>query len=91
MRKSAVLWEAGHDNEAEDVLQRAIVAVRSMLEDERSIAGPSREAWATLVALGWDNRQMHLKRLRDLAPFRLRRIRRAAVGFGCNGRKRGGR
>ena len=70
MRKSAVLWEAGHDNEAEDVLQRAIVAVRAIPRDERSIAGPSREAWATLVALGWDNHQMLVKRLRELAPFR---------------------
>ena len=69
MRKSAVLWESGHD-EAEEILQRAIVAVRTMPEIKSSVAGPSREAWATLVALGWDNHQMLVKRLRELAPFR---------------------
>ena len=70
MRKSAVLWEAGHDDEAEELLQRAIVAIRAMPEDESSVAGLSREVWATLVALGRGNRQTLLKRLRDLAPFR---------------------
>ena len=64
MRKSAVLWETRRDEEAEDLLQRAIVDIRAMPEDESSVAGPSREAWATRVALGWDNRQTILKRLR---------------------------
>ena len=70
MRKSAVLWEAGQADEAEELLRRAIVAIRAMPDDESSVAGPSREAWATLVALSWDNRQTLLKRLRDLAPLR---------------------
>ena len=70
MRKSAVLWEAGQDDEAEELLQRGIAAIRAMPDDESSVAGPSREAWATLVALSWDNRQTLLKRLRDLSPFR---------------------
>ena len=70
VRKSAVLWEARHDDEAQELLQRAIVAIRAMPDDESSVAGPSREAWATRVALGWNNRQTLLKRLRDLAPFR---------------------
>ena len=71
MRKSSVLWEARREDEAEELLQRAIVTIRAMPDDESSLAGPSREAWATLVALGWDdNRQTLLRRLRDLAPFR---------------------
>ena len=70
MRKSAMLWEAGHDEEAEELLQRAIAVVRAMPKVENSVAGPSREAWATLVALGWDNHQILVKRLRALAPLR---------------------
>ena len=70
MRKSAALWEAGHADEAEYLLHRAIVALRALPDDENSLVGPSREAWATLVALGWDNHQMLVKRLRELAPLR---------------------
>ena len=69
MRKSALLWEAGRESEAEDLLNGAIAAIRAMPKHEQSVAGPSRESWATLVALGWDNRQMLLRRLRDLAPL----------------------
>lgn len=70
MRKSAILWEAGRDDEAAQLLQHAIVAVRVMPDDQSSVAGPSREAWATLMAIGRDNRQTILKRLRDLVPLR---------------------
>ena len=70
MRKSAVLWEAGQDEEAEELLQCATDAIRIMPTDELSIADSSREAWATLVALGWDNRQRLGKRLRELAAIR---------------------
>ncbi len=70
MRKSALIWEAEHDDEAEELLQHAIVAIRTLPYDESRVDGPSREAWATRVALGWDNRQTLLKRLRDLTPFR---------------------
>ena len=69
MRKSALLWESERDSEAEVLLNSAIAAIRAMPKDEQSVAGPSRESWATLVALGWDNRQMLLKRLRDLVPL----------------------
>ena len=70
MRKSALLWEVGRDEEAEELLQHAIDAIRAMPEDELSLAGSSREAWATLVALGWYNRQRLSKRLRELAAVR---------------------
>ena len=69
MRRSALLWENGRDSEAEELLNSAIVAIRAMPKDEQSVAAPSRESWATLVALGWDNQQMLLKRLRDLVPL----------------------
>ena len=70
MRKSAMLWEAGYEAEAEELLQGALAVVRAMPKVGNSVAGPSREAWATLVALGWNDRSMLLKRLRELAPLR---------------------
>lgn len=70
MRKSAILWELGRIEEAEELLQHAIVAIRAIPDDDSSVVSQSREAWATMVAMGWDNRQMHAKRLRELAPFR---------------------
>ena len=69
MRKSALLWEVGRDSEAAELLNGAIAAIRAMPGDEHSVAGPSRESWATLVALGWDNRQAFFKRLRELVPL----------------------
>ena len=70
MRKSALLWETGRDSEAEDLLKGAIAAIRAMPKAEQSVVGPSRESWATLVALGWDNQQVSFQRLRELVPLR---------------------
>ena len=70
MRKSGVLWEAGHDVEADDLLQRAIAAIKGTPPNEASVAAQSREAWATLAALRWNNRPSLLDRLRALAPMR---------------------
>ena len=70
MRKSALLWEAGRDSEAEDLLKGGIASIRAMPKAEQSVAGPSRESWATLVALGWDNRTEYFQRLRELVPLR---------------------
>ena len=69
MRKCALLWETGRDSEAEMLLNGAIVAIRAMPKDENSVAVPSRESWATLVALGWDNEQSSFRRLRELVPL----------------------
>ena len=70
MRKSALLWEAGQDREAEELLQAAISATRAMPADERSIAAQSRESWATLSAIRYHNRRDLLDRLRELASLR---------------------
>ena len=70
MCKSALLWETGRDNEAEELLKSTITAIRAMPKAEQSVAGPSRESWATLVALGWDNQQVSFQRLRELVPLR---------------------
>ena len=70
MRKSALLWENHCDSEASELLNRAIVAVKAMPPDEDSLASLSRESWATLVAMDWNNRITLLDRLRELVPMR---------------------
>ena len=70
MRKSAVLREAGNDNEAEELLNHSITAIKAMRPDDGSLADSSRESWATFVALGWEDRLALLDRLRELAPMR---------------------
>lgn len=103
MRKSAILWEAGHSMEAETLLNHALVSIRAMPDDELNLGGHSRESWAVLVALGWDNLQSSLKRLRELVPlrcdvfgerqsvsegFRLRTPKEEAPSFDVNRRRR---
>ena len=70
MRKSAMLWEAGHNGKAKEWLNNSITAIQTMPPDEISLANLSRESWATFVALDWDNRQALLERLRELVPMR---------------------
>ena len=69
MRKSALLWETGRLDEAEKLLNDAIAALRALPSAENSVTVPSREAWATLVALGWENQQASFRRLRELEPL----------------------
>ena len=70
MRKSALLSEAGRDREADELLQRAISAIRVMPANDRSVAAQSRESWATLSAIRYHNRRDLLDRLRELASLR---------------------
>lgn len=69
MRKSALLWETGHFADAEKCLNDAIYALRAIPAAENSVTIPSRETWATLVALGWENQQASFRRLRELVPL----------------------
>ena len=70
MRKSAMLWEAGRNSEAKELLNNSIAVIKAMPVNENSLANLSRESWATLVALDWNNRLTSLDRLRELVPMR---------------------
>ena len=70
MRKSALLWEIRRDSEAAELLDNAITAIKAMPPDDSSLASLSRESWATLVALDWDNRLTLFDRLKELVPMR---------------------
>ena len=74
MRKSALLWEAGLNSEARELLNDAIAAIKAMPSDEREIANLSRESWATFVAIGpeFGREYSHtlMDRLRGLAAMR---------------------
>ena len=55
MRKAALLFEAGHGDEATALANSTLAAIREMPTDNRSLAGPSREGWALyLVARSED-------------------------------------
>ena len=51
MRKSALLFEAGLHDEAERLVDGALVAIREHAYDGESLANPSREGWALWSAL----------------------------------------
>lgn len=55
MRKAALLFETGKDVEAADLINGALTSIRKMPNDERSLAGPSREGWALLSSNKMDN------------------------------------
>ena len=69
MRKSALFWETGRSAEAEELLNGSVSALRAIPAAENSLAVPSREAWATLVALGWENQQASFRRLSPNPPM----------------------
>lgn len=72
MRKAALWFETGQHSEAVLLVQDALVAIRAMPSDERSLAGPSREGWALWLVLGFENywnHQVVFKRWRELAPL----------------------
>ena len=74
MRKSAILWEAGHAAEAAALLEQAIDEIRAIPADDNSLAPPSREAWAMLcwaTMKTWDlnSTRTARERLRELASL----------------------
>ena len=70
MRKSAVLSEAGRDDESEQLRQQAVNTIRAMPPDDRSVASPSREGWAILPAADWQNQRTIANRLNELAALK---------------------
>ena len=70
MRKAAMLWEAGRNSEAEELLNNSMSLFKAMPVNENSLANLSRESWATLVALDGNNRITAFDRIRELVPMR---------------------
>ena len=69
LRKSAVMREAGHDDDAEELLQRAITELRAMAVDEGDLAGHAREAWALFAAVQKGDRHEYEQRVRELSAL----------------------
>ena len=75
MRKAAILFEMNQNDDAIQLLNPALSAIRENLGDKRSLAGPSREGWALWLALafeqGWGERDKKLsRRWRELAALK---------------------
>ena len=68
MRKAALLAEACRHDEAAELIEHALVTVRGIPADERSVAGPSREGWALWSVARPENWQALLARWDELTP-----------------------
>ena len=76
MRKAALLFETGKDGEATDLTKRALASIRKMPNDDRGLAGPSREGWALFLSNQmdnwrsfWDNWLVIKRRWDELTPL----------------------
>ena len=71
MRKAALLFETGRDDEATALANHALAIIREMPADDRSLARPSREGWALwLVVDRLEDRSALMKRWDELAPLK---------------------
>ena len=70
IRKAALLWESGRNDEATELVKQALDAIRSIPDSEGSLAGASREGWALWSAFTMDNRQEFRKRWDELAALK---------------------
>ncbi len=70
IRKAALLREIDRHDEAGELVETALEQIRSIEDDELSLAGASREGWALLSDLGIDNRQQRQMRSEELAASR---------------------
>ena len=70
LRKAAMFWESYRNNEAAELVKRALTAIRSVRDDDRSVANASREGWALWSALAVDNVRMLRKRWDELARLK---------------------
>ena len=85
VRKAAILHEMNRIDDAAELCDRALLAIRQIPDDDRSVAGPSREGWALWLAwtLEWSRRSAKEdKALPAEGPFR-RRWRELAL-LKCN-------
>ena len=70
LRKAAMFWESYRNDEAAELVKRALTAIRSVRDDDRSVANASREGWALWSALAVDNGRMLRKRWGELARLK---------------------
>ena len=70
MRKAALLFETGRNNEAARLIEHALATIREMPADDRSVAGPSRESWALWSAWQSGDWQAIRRRWDELTPLK---------------------
>ena len=62
IRKAALLWESYRDDEAGELVKRALNLIRSVRDENRGVTSASVEGWAQWSALTSRNRRMLNKR-----------------------------
>ena len=70
MRKAALLFETGQQDEATKLAEHALSTIREMPTGYLSLASPSRESWALWLVAQPQNYQMFSKRWNELAPLK---------------------
>ena len=70
MRKAALLFETGRQDEATALAKHALTTIRAMPTGDLSLAGSSREGWALWLMSQPEDYQMFLKRWNELAPLK---------------------
>ena len=70
IRKAAMLWESDRNDEAAELVKKALNAIRSVRDGPLSVASASREGWALWSAWSVDNRRMFNKRWDELARLK---------------------
>ena len=69
MRKAALLFEIGRDDEATALAEHALAIIRAMPPDDHSLARPSRESWALWLVVRFEDWQVFSKRWNELASL----------------------
>ena len=67
MRKSAVLFQCGREEEAQDLNHRALEIVRGIPSVNQSVVGASRESWAMLPTMHQGQSRRNYRRWAELA------------------------
>ena len=70
MRKAALLFETGRHDEATELSEHALSAIRGMPIGDLSLAGPSRESWALWLVAQPKDYQLFSKRWNELASLK---------------------
>ena len=70
LRKAALLTEAGRIDESRQLIQSALLSIRSSQARNPSIANASRETWALASTANWESRGEVFKRWDELAPLK---------------------
>ena len=70
MRKAALLFETGRQDEAAALAKHTLTTIRAMPTGDLSLAGASRESWALWLVAQPKNYQLFSKRWNELAPLK---------------------